>query len=221
MVYVMLILSSFSTYYLPTLAAPGTKGNEVIENVLRTTLLLVVPLIAVVMALRPLALVVLYSEKFLAASSLMHWMLIGDFFKVLSFVVAMPMLARADLKPFLVGEIGWNVFMFVASQLGLRTRWGIETIGVSFAISYAVYLVYALAYCARRLHWYWPSELRPELISGMTVLAVVCVLTWSVHEITWTPTVLAITCAVAHVAFVLRRRAESAIPLPNSAGVRA
>lgn len=220
MVYVMLILSSFSTYYLPTLAAAGGRAGKLIEDVLRTTLLLIVPLIAVVMAFRPVLLVMLYSERFLVASSLMHWMLIGDFFKVLSFVVAMPMLARADLKAFLAGEIGWNLVMFVGARAALRTHLGIESIGAVFAISYLLYLLYALAYCARRLDWHWPVELRPELLCGSVILATVSILTWSVRQVSWMPTVLTLTLAVAQVAFVIRRRAETSIPLPRRAEVR-
>ena len=209
MVYVMLILGSFSTYYLPTLASANTSSSRLMNDVLHTTLLLVVPLIALVMGLRPLVLVVLYSREFLTASSMMHWMLIGDFFKVLSFVLAVPMLARADLRAFLAGEIGWNLVMLIGSRIALSRGLGIEALGIVFAVSYAAYFIYALVYCARVLRWYWPRDLVVELLSALVVLAIVSKVTWSVRELTWTPTVGCFLAAIAQVVLVLRRRSET------------
>jgi O-antigen/teichoic acid export membrane protein len=206
MVYVMLILGSFSTYYLPTLAAAEANGSRLIDDVLRTTLLLVVPLIAFVMAMRPVLLVVLYSPEFLVASSMMRWMLLGDFFKVLSFVLAMPMLARADLRFFLAGEIGWSVLMLTGSQIFLKSGRGIEGLGAVFAISYAAYFAYSVVYCRVKLQWRWPRELALPGVSAIVVLVVVSALTWTNHRLSWSALVAAVVGAGTQAIFVLYQR---------------
>ncbi|MDT8068087.1 MAG: oligosaccharide flippase family protein [Terriglobia bacterium] len=178
MVYVMLVLGSFSTYYLPTLAAETDNRKKLIDDVLRTSLLLVVPLIAAIMAFRPMIVTLLYSREFLPATQMMRWMLLGDFFKIVSFVVAMPMIAFADTRAFLVGELGWNLAMIGATQVILRAGLGLEWLGVIFAVAYLGYLGYAWQYCRRKLNWNFPRHLILPLVFGIVVLAVVSAISW-------------------------------------------
>lgn len=219
MVYVMLILGSFSTYYLPTLAAAEANGLRLIDDVLRTTLLLVVPLIAFVMALRPVFLLVLYSPEFLATSSMMRWMLLGDFFKVLSFVLAMPMLARADLRFFLAGEIGWSALMLTGSQIALKNGRGIECLGAVFAASYTAYFAYSVIYCRLKLQWRWPRELALAGVSALVVLGIVSALTWTNRNLSWSALAAAVVGGCVQAIFVLYRRrgVRKSHPLPIEA----
>ena len=205
MVYVMLILGSFSTYYLPALAGAGSETRRLINDVLRTTLLLVVPLVALVMTLRSLVLVVLYSSQFFSAGTMMRWMFLGDFFKVVGFVLAMPMVARPDLRAFLLGEIGWNALMLGGSQLVLAVRKDTEGIGVVFAITYLAYLIYALRYCRKTLDWHWPRDLQPGLLVGCGILAAVSVITWSGQEVRLPALAITVVGAIVQARVLLRK----------------
>lgn len=214
MVYVMLILSSFSTYYLPTLAGAGEHAIRLMNQVLRTTLMIVVPLIALVMALRPLLLVVLYSQEFLGVSPMMRWMLMGDFLKVISFVLAMPMLARADIRAFLIGEAGWNLSMFGGTRIALGYACGVEASGGVFALSYGLYFLYVVAYCRRQLGWRWPRELMAATIAAVAILVVVSGMTWSVTEVNWVAVVAALAGGGVQVFLGLRGRTRIDDPQP-------
>lgn len=204
MVYVMLILGSFSTYYLPTLAARGETGGKLIEDVLKTSLIVIVPLIAGMMALRPQIIVVLYSAEFLPAVRMMHWMLLGDFFKVLSFVLGMPMLAFADTRAFLLGEIGWNAAMLVGTQLVMRNGLAIEWLGAVFALSYLGYLIYAWSYCRKRIGVRYQRELVLPLISALVVLLVLAALTWKGSSVSVTGVAAAMIGSALHLLVMLR-----------------
>lgn len=182
MVYVMLVLGSFSTYYLPTLAGTVSNQRKLINEVLRTSLLLVVPLIAAMITVRPMVVTLLYSPEFLPATRMMRWMLLGDFFKVISFVLAMPMLAFADTRAFLAGEVGWNLAMLGGTFLVLRAGLGLEWLGALFAASYLGYLAYAWRYCKRKLCWALPQELIAPLLLSVGVLGAASAFSWGGTE---------------------------------------
>src|SRR5207249_957846 len=75
MAYIGLVLSSFSTYYLPTLS--GTKDSaaraQLIHQVLRMALFLMLPLVTGIIVLKPLVARLLYSDEFLPALPIMRW----------------------------------------------------------------------------------------------------------------------------------------------------
>jgi PST family polysaccharide transporter len=153
MTYVMLILSSFSAYYLPTLAQLGedpANRNSLIIQYFKFATLSSIPLIAAVIVLKPLVIQILYSEKFLPAIAIMHWMLLGDFFKISAWVMAMPMVAYADVKPYLLSETAWNAAFVVCSFFLLAGGAPIEVVGKCFLALYAIYFLYTYGYCRRR-----------------------------------------------------------------------
>jgi PST family polysaccharide transporter len=220
MVYVMLLLSSFSTYFLPTLAAAEDR-NRVITDVLRVTLLIAVPMVSGMIALRPFVLVLLYSPQFLPVTRMMNWMLIGDALKVISFVLAMPMLALADTKAYLTGEVLWNSLMIIGATLAYSADGSLERIGLVFAVSYCVYLMYSLRYCRVRLGWKLPGTLAiPVIIAAVTVL-LVSYSAWDCGEIHLTPVSIALAGSSAVALLIVRRResVSSTVPfLPEANG---
>jgi O-antigen/teichoic acid export membrane protein len=206
MVYVMLVLGSFTTYYLPTLSMKqGREAARLVENVLRTSLLIVVPLIATMMVLRPLMLTLLYSKEFLPAVGMMHWMLLGDFLKVVSFVVAMPMIAFADTRAFLAGEVGWNLLMVAGTSLVLLSGWSSEWLGAVFAASYLAYLLYAWFYCRRKTGVKLDQRLVITGIFACATLITVSWITWGETRVSIKAIVVAVVLSAVHVAICLRR----------------
>ena len=63
-------------------------------------ILLVAPLITLVILGKSLVVSILYSKEFLPSFDIIQWMLIGDYFKAVGWVLATPMLAFADLRMF-------------------------------------------------------------------------------------------------------------------------
>ena len=153
MTYVMLILTSFSAYYLPTLGTLKGKHqerNNLIEQYFRFATLASIPLITVVMLLRPWVVELLYSKEFVPAIHVMRWMLLGDFFKISSWVMAMPMLAYADIKPYVLSELLWNFGLAILAYISLKMGAGIENIGIVFMILYIFYFIYTYFYCKKK-----------------------------------------------------------------------
>lgn len=199
MTYVMLILSSFSTYYLPTLTITQEPQARVIliQRLLRLSTLLMIPLVTAVVTLKPLVINLLFSNEFTPALEIMRWMLIGDYFKITSWVLAFPMLAYADMKTFFWSEIVSNVgFLGIAGGMiiGLRSLQGV---GISFMLLYVAYLIYTLHYARSRYHLTVDRSLVITWLLGLALILGTSWQTWSATQVNWT---MAVICGGAALA---------------------
>jgi antigen flippase len=104
--HVTLVLAALQAYYLPQLARACSAEQRArnVAAVFPVAILAATPLIVGLAVLRPLALTMLYSSAFHTASAYLRWTLIGDYFKVTAWVLAMPMLAAADMGMFLAAD---------------------------------------------------------------------------------------------------------------------
>lgn len=170
--YVTLVLASVQTYYLPTLSKMTDPAERVqlIRRVFFVSTLIVIPVIISVVVLKPLVLTVLYSRSFLDSAGVMRWMLIGDYLKVASWILAVPMLACADMKIFLAAECVAQ-FVFLSSSWALGTRLPApESAAAGFAALYLINLFCCALYANRR-HGFVPS--RPAAVLWICGLAVI------------------------------------------------
>jgi len=141
MMYIMLLLSSFGTYYLPTLApiSEPVERSKCVNNFLMLSLPIAVAVIATMIVLRQEVIAILYSKEFTRSGDIVRWMLIGDFFKVTSWVYGMLLLAYSDKSLFLVTEVLFNIIIVIVTYLLIDTT--IEAVGMAFLLSNILYLV--------------------------------------------------------------------------------
>lgn len=150
MTYVMLLLSSFGTYYFPTLSSKKTPTeiNECVNQVMHVAIVLGTILVSFVVAVKPLLIGILYSEQFEASADLLRWMLVGDYLKVSGWVFGMLLLAFSERKNFFASELLWQgaMVLSVATLIG-RT---IEIAGMAFLAVNALYLIYVWWHAFRK-----------------------------------------------------------------------
>jgi O-antigen/teichoic acid export membrane protein len=199
MTYVMLILSSFITYYLPTLSQTSDPLDRValLQRVMRLATLLMVPLITAVIALKPLAIEILYSSEFASSLEIIRWMLIGDYFKVAGWVLAMPMLAFADMKVFFWAEVLWSAVFLVSAGLALLVFNSMQGIGVGFLLAYVGYVAYCLHYVRSRHHLRLSRQIVRFWLLGLALVVGVSWHTWSDTHVDWVAAFLWISAAIA------------------------
>lgn len=141
-IYLMLVTSTLSVYYLPRLAeirtAPELK-TEIIK-VYR----FVMPIVAVgavtIFLLRDFIIHVLFTADFLPMRELFPWQLAGDVIKIGSWILAYIMLGRAMVKVFIITEIAFSILFVVLSWL-LVAQFGLIGVSMAYAINYCCYWV--------------------------------------------------------------------------------
>jgi O-antigen/teichoic acid export membrane protein len=181
MVYVMLVLSSLNSYYLPVLSASrdAEEQRQHVAQVLRFSFMAMLPLVTFVIAFKPWIIRTLYSESFLPALLILRWMLIGDFLKVASWVLAIPMVAAARMRAFFWAELAANSLLLGLTWWAIVWRKDLESAGIAFVAVYVVYVlitaIYLRAGLKIRLHW---SETAPWL-AGLCLVGFISAYTWN------------------------------------------
>ena len=83
--YIMVILASMGTYYLPTLSGSAQQDQGVVvRNVLLLVTLVAMLVVTMMILLKPLLIRILFTRDFFPTLKLLRWMLIGDYLKAIS-----------------------------------------------------------------------------------------------------------------------------------------
>lgn len=140
--YLALFLASLQSYLLPTLSKTSTDAalHCALSKAFHFALMLSLPLIVGLVVFKPLVMSLLFSKAFMPALDVLRWVLLGDFVRVLGWVMSTTLLARADMKGFALGEGLWSL-VFVAVALLLLPH-GIEWVGVAYLLGYVAYLIF-------------------------------------------------------------------------------
>jgi O-antigen/teichoic acid export membrane protein len=171
--YLSLLTSSFSTFYLPKLSS--LQDRQQIRDLMQRTFLLVSvvsPLVIVTMILLKKQIVILlFSSEFLPSLSLLRWLLIADYFKMLSFVLAHPMLAFNQLKVFFWTEIVWGTGLLVGCYWSVANSNNLEGIGIIVLCCYLSYFIFMIWFAWKK-YGFVPS-IKASFLSAIGLLLVI------------------------------------------------
>ncbi|SDT90841.1 oligosaccharide flippase family protein [Geopseudomonas guangdongensis] len=181
--YLALFLTSLQSYLLPELSqvGAGDEMHSALAKAFHFSLLISLPLITCLVVMKPLIVFVLFSHEFLPSLNVLRWVLIGDFVRVLGWVISTALVARADMKGFALAEGLWSI-IFMAMSLLLLSH-GLEWVGFAYLVSYVFYLAFltwrlltchGVALEGRRL-LYW--------FGGIVMVALTAWLCWSDREL--------------------------------------
>ena len=140
--YLSIVTGTLSVYYMPKLSSLHTKDE--IRREIWSGYKIIIPFILavflVVYWLRDPIVLTLYSDEFMSTVSLFLPMLLGDFFKMVSWLVAFIMLAKAMIRMFIVTQVAISIFTYVLSVVMINA-WGLEGAAWAHVIKYIVYTI--------------------------------------------------------------------------------
>lgn len=147
--YLGIITGTLGVYYMPKLSSLQAVADVRREiwngyRLIVPALLIAFPLLYL---LRMPVIHLLYSERFAPTSGLFLPMLIGDFFKIVSWLVAYLMLAKAMTRMFITTQIGFSAITYSLSVLMINA-WGLPGVAWAHAINYFIYTL-VVAYLLR------------------------------------------------------------------------
>jgi PST family polysaccharide transporter len=132
-----------SDYYQRLSATPLHSASAALSDLVNQQMRLVfavgVPVIVTLMALAPYVVPLAYSAAFLPAVALLQWTLLGDLFKFSSYTMSFAILARRQSLGFLITESVAGFVYLVSAYVGMRW-YGLVGLGLSWVVTYAVYL---------------------------------------------------------------------------------
>jgi O-antigen/teichoic acid export membrane protein len=141
--YVGLIFSAMGTDYYPRLSSVAHNNDlckQTINQQAEIALLIMGPIIIVFLVFIQLVVIVLYSNKFFPINGMIHWAVLGMFFKAISWSIAFILLAKGASKLFFWNELIYNIYSLVLNLLGYRFM-GLTGLGLAFMVGYLLYLI--------------------------------------------------------------------------------
>ena len=140
--YLMLVTTSLSVYYLPRLSEiqDNLELKKEILNGYKIIMPIVIALALAIYVLREFVVYIAFSDKFLPMLELFKWQLIGDVIKIASWLLGYLMLAKAMTKVFIYTEIGFSV-LFVLLSIVFIDSFGLVGITYAFSVNYFLYLI--------------------------------------------------------------------------------
>jgi len=141
-IYLSVITFSLSVYYLPKLSS--IKDNKALRKEILDGYKVLIPIVLVlslsIFILRDLIILILFTAEFSAIRDLFFYQLIGDVFKIASWILSFLMIAKAMTKTFIITEVIF-IALFLFLSLFLVQKEGLIGMTHAFAITYAVYFV--------------------------------------------------------------------------------
>lgn len=141
-IYLMLITSTLTVYYLPRLAeirSADDLKSEIIK-VYRFVMPIVIVGSLTIYLLRDYIIGVLFTSEFMPMRDLFAWQLTGDVIKIGAFVLAYIMLGRAMVKIYVVTEVTFCGLFYLLTWLFVNI-WDLQGVAMAYAVNYAMYWV--------------------------------------------------------------------------------
>lgn len=140
--YLMVVTTSLSVYYLPKLSEIQDK-NELKKEIFsgyKVIIPIVIFTALIIYLLKEYVILIAFSDKFMPMIELFKWQLIGDVIKIASWLLSYLMLAKAMTKVFVSTEIIFSV-LFVCLSILFINSFGLVGITYAFSLNYLLYLI--------------------------------------------------------------------------------
>jgi len=141
-IYLMLITTSLSVYYLPRLSE--LRGKTALRKEIFYVYKIVIPVVifmsSFIFIFRPFIIRILFTDDFMPMLHLFKFQLIGDVLKVSGWILSYLLVAKAKIKTFIITEIVFSISFVCFSILFIKI-YGLEGVTIAYAFNYLFYLL--------------------------------------------------------------------------------
>ena len=149
--YIDIILQSMGSDYSPRLAAVSDDKlvfTETINRQLKLMVTIVTPLIVPFVVFIKELTILLYSDKFIAITGMIEWIMIGMFFRTTSWCLSYAMVAKGESRKFLFNESFSAFYTFLFSIIGYLVG-SFSGMGIAFCVGYFFYTLQMYLMCKK------------------------------------------------------------------------
>lgn len=140
--FLSVITTTLGIYYLPRLSEIK-EDRELRQEIIKGYKFLLPVTIGGSLAiyfLREFIIDILYTSDFKPMMSLFFWQLLGNVFKIASWLIAFLMLARAMTKVYIITEIAFGLLLY-GSTILFTKLFGLEGATMAYCLNYFIYLI--------------------------------------------------------------------------------
>ncbi len=141
-VYLMFIVTTLTTYYLPRLSEINQEGElrKEILKVYKVVIPFILILSTIIYLFRHVIIAILFTQDFQQTEQLFLFQLIGDIFKIASWLLAFLMIAKAMTTRYLITEVLFSA-TFLLLSIFLLNKFDIIGLTYAYAINYLLYFI--------------------------------------------------------------------------------
>ncbi len=149
--YLMVITTSLSVYYLPKLSEIQDKAElkKEIFHGYKIIMPIVLVMSLVIFLLKEYVILIAFSDKFMPMMELFTWQLIGDVIKIASWLLGYITLAKAMTKTYISLEI-FGSLSFILLSIYFVDNYGLVGITYAYALNYFLYM-FVMIYIFRKV----------------------------------------------------------------------
>lgn len=140
--YLMVITTSFSVYYLPRLSE--IKERWELKKEILKSYAVIIPMLLVgftlIYVFRNFVIRILFTPDFYPMEQLFIWQLLGDLFKISSWLLSFLMIAKAKTKLFISTEIIFSAIYLTLGFVMVRNK-GIVGLTQAYMMNYVLYTI--------------------------------------------------------------------------------
>ncbi|WP_419870112.1 O-antigen translocase [Chryseobacterium sp. CT-SW4] len=140
--YLMLFTSTFSVYYLPKLSEINEQSrlkHEILKAYKIFTPILFISLV-IIFLLKDIVISILFTKEFFPVKELFLWQLLGDFFKIMSWILAFVMVAKSMSKIYIITEILFSI-LYVGLTYFFVKQFGVVGATQAYFMNYFIYFI--------------------------------------------------------------------------------
>ena len=141
--YVGMIFTAMGTDYYPRLSEVANdkiRMNKTVNQQAEIAILILAPILTVFLIFINWAVIILYSNKFLPVTDMIHWASLGIFFKAATWAMGFIFLSKGDTKWFFWNELFGISYVLLFNILGYA-YFGLEGLGISFLVVFILAFV--------------------------------------------------------------------------------
>lgn len=149
--YLMIVTTTLSIYYLPILSNIKDKltlRKEIFKGYKFLLPIAIIGGITIILS-RELIINILYTTDFLQMKNYFIFQVIGDTFKIASWILAYLMVAKAMTKMYIVTEILFSLLYLILSIVFMN-NFGVVGVTYAYALNYFIYLI-LMVYLFRKI----------------------------------------------------------------------
>jgi O-antigen/teichoic acid export membrane protein len=176
--YVGLVFNAMGTDYYPRLselANDNLKSNQAINQQAEIAVLILAPILSVFLVFISWIVILLYSNKFVEVTEMIHWAALGMFFKAASWSVGFILLAKGATKIFFYSELIANAYMLTFNII-MYKYFELKGLGISFLMGYFILLIQVYIISKRKYKFNFDKGFIKIFIVQLSV-AILCFVT--------------------------------------------
>jgi PST family polysaccharide transporter len=166
------ILSAMGTDFYPRLTGASHDHalmNRMVNEQTEIGILLALPGLLGTMVFAPLIMKFFYTAKFLAGAELLPWLVMGVFFKIISWPMGFIQLAKGATRWFVASETLFGVFHLALTVILLKTS-GLQGAAYAFAALYGIHIFAMMLACRILSSFSWSKPTLRLLLTSAVVV---------------------------------------------------